>query len=114
MSSKKKNKNHQVNPDEQLLGEYIKMQLMVYNYKLFIFNYSVKIKKPDLPDIYTIQKTSDDLKELTLGFRELVEGANLAVELEGYLIDKSDFMQNEIVAILGKLAKAKGCELEFR
>jgi hypothetical protein len=112
MSNKKneRKQNHPVNPDEELLREYVKMQMMVYNYRLFIFNYALKINPPELPDIDTIQKTCKDILLLNLQFQYLVEDATLAAELEGYLLEKSDFMKNEIEEILMKLAEAKGFE----
>jgi hypothetical protein len=103
--------NHQVNPDEELLREYVKMQMMVYNYRLFIFNYAMKIKQPELPNIDTIREAYEGLNGLYNQFKDMVVGGNFAVELEDYLIEKSDYMRNEIVDIMNKLAKAKGYEL---
>jgi hypothetical protein len=68
----------------------------------------VKIQQPELPTIDTIRQVDEGLNELYDQFKDMVVGANLAVELENYLLEKSDFMKNEIVSILEKLAKAKG------
>jgi hypothetical protein len=99
--------------DNKLKWDYSQMQLMFCNYRLFILNYAVKIKKPDIPDMAAIQKANDELRDLYVQFKDMVETSQLATELKAYLLNKNDNLKNEIFAILEKIAQEHGTGLNF-
>jgi hypothetical protein len=97
----------------KLKWDYIQMRMMFLNYRMFFLEYEVKLKSPFIPDIDVIKNVNDELRDLYVQFKDMVERAHLGGEYEAYLLYKNDILKNEIFTILETIAQEYGTELNF-